>query len=82
MLGPGTFEQSLQLMQFIGISGSDSFEPLNLGRQLIYNAPGDHLLPSDPLTSFLVVCLSKEEFQVEEISEAASLEDLNLNAWQ
>ena len=65
VLGLGSLEQSLQLVQIIGVADRDSFEPLDLGRQLIDDAPGYHLLTSDPLTGLFIVCFPKEQLQVE-----------------
>ena len=75
-------DREFELLQLFTVAGSVGLEVLNFHAELIDNTPGNHLLSSDPDSCFLVIGLPKEKLEVEQIPEAAALEDLNFDAGQ
>lgn len=72
----------LKCLKFVAVSDSDWLKTLDFDAKFIYNSPGNDLLSSDPGSSLLVISLSKEKLNVQQVSEATALENLNLDAWQ
>ena len=62
---PCPLQQKLELLELIAVAIIDGFEPLDLGRKLIDNAPGYDLLPSDPSSSIFIISFSEEQLDVE-----------------
>ena len=75
-------DREFELLQLFTVACSVGLEVLNFHAELIDNTPGNHLLSSDPDSRFLVISLPKEKLEVEQIPEAAALEDLNFDARQ
>ena len=75
-------EGRLKSLQFVTVTDRNSFKSFNLDTELVDDSPGNHLFTSDPNPCFLIIGLSKEELQVEQVSETATLEDLNLDSRQ
>ena len=73
-------DREFELLQLFTVAGSVGLEVLNLHAELIDDAPGNHLLSSDPDSCFFVIGLPKEKLEVEQIPEAAALEYLNFDA--
>lgn len=81
MLELGSFQVGSERVQFFAIANCDGFKSLDFDGELVDNAPRDNLLSRDPKPGLFISRLPKEELNVEEVTEAASLEDLHLQAW-
>ena len=80
MLKLHAIQGHFEYLKLVAITDCNGFKPLDLHAELIDDSPSDDLLTRDPDSGFFVISLSKEEFQVEQVPEAATLEDLDLNA--
>lgn len=67
---------------FITVTHSEGLKTFNLNTEFVDDAPSDDLLASDPSPSLLIIRLPKEELEVEQVAEAAALEELHLHSWQ
>ena len=66
-------------LEFVTVSYRDRFKALDFNAEFIDDSPGDHLLFGDPDASLFVIRFSEEKLQVQQVSKAAALENLDLN---
>ena len=69
-------------MELFTITCGTSFEFFNLNTKLIDDAPGNYLLASDPNSCLSIISLSEEKLEMEQVAEAAALENLHMKAWK
>ena len=80
MLPLFTLKLGFESSDFLAVHYSICFKTLNFVLKLVDDAPGDDLLTSNPNSCLLIVGLSEEDLEVEQVAELASLEDLDKDA--
>ena len=74
------FKDCSQGHQLVAVGHGDRFKLFDFLGDLVDDALRDYLFSGDPGAGLFIVGLSKEELEVEQVAEAAALEDMHFNA--